>query len=49
VNYPTGELRGQIVANPEPASYGLLLLGTGVVAMGERRRRRKQRSGENKG
>jgi hypothetical protein len=41
-NFPAGEIRGQIVANPEPATCGLLLIGvvlTGVV--GQLRRTRK--------
>ncbi len=39
LDYPAGEIRGQIVSNSEPASYGLLLLGIVLVGLGERRRR----------
>jgi hypothetical protein len=39
-NYPAGEIRGQILATPEPASASLLLLGAGLGAFGLSRRKR---------
>ncbi|MFW6354063.1 MAG: CHRD domain-containing protein [Verrucomicrobiota bacterium] len=36
---PSGELRGQIVAVPEPSALGLLVAGLGLVFVAQRRRR----------
>ncbi len=36
--YPAGEIRGQLVLIPEPASLGLVAMGAAVLLMGRRRR-----------
>lgn len=39
VNFPGGEIRGNLAAVPEPATWGMLLLGFGLVGTAVRRRR----------
>jgi hypothetical protein len=38
--FPGGEIRGQLVAVPEPSTWAMMLLGIGVVGAALRRRRR---------
>ncbi len=44
--FPNGEIRGNILAVPEPDTYALMALGLGTVAMAGRRRRRGARQGD---
>jgi len=37
-NFPAGEIRGQIGAVPEPATWGMLIAGFGLVGAAARRR-----------
>ncbi len=37
--FPSGEIRGQLSAIPEPATWGMLLLGFGAIGAGIRRTR----------
>ncbi len=37
--YPGGEIRGFLVAVPEPETYALMLLGLGAIGLASRRRR----------
>src|SRR5205823_14904570 len=38
-NFPAGEIRGFLVAVPEPASWAMMLLGFGGIGVAFRRRR----------
>lgn len=38
---PRGEIRGQLAAVPEPASWAMLITGFGVAGVALRRRRRQ--------